>query len=52
MMPDLGKHADTVLWAYATSIVLLVLLVAFSVWRGRKVRAELAQIEERMQRNG
>ena len=51
-MPDLGKYADTVLSAYAASIVLLVLLVALSIWRGRKVRAEMARAEQRMKRDG
>lgn len=52
MMPDLGKYADTVLSAYAASIVLLVLLVVFSLWRGRRVRAEMEQLEARTRRNG
>ncbi len=51
-MPDLGKYADTVLSAYAASIVLLVLLVVLTLWRGRKVRAEMAKLEARMPRNG
>ena len=51
-MPDLGKYADTVLSAYAASIVLLVLLVALSLWRGRRVRAEMARMEQRMKRDG
>jgi len=52
MIPDLGKYADTVLWSYAASIMLLVVLVAVSVARGRKVRAEMEKIEQRMTRNG
>ena len=52
MMPDLGKYADTVLSAYAASLVLLVALVVFSIWRGRKVRAEMERIENRMKQNG
>ena len=52
MMPDLGKYADTVLWSYAASLVLLVALVGLSVLRGRKVRAEMEKIEQRMTRNG
>ncbi|MDU9003586.1 heme exporter protein CcmD [Sedimentitalea todarodis] len=51
-MPDLGKYADTVISAYIASILLLTLLVLFSLWRGRRVRAEMADIEERMSRNG
>lgn len=52
MMPDLGKYADTVISAYVASLLLLVLLVLFSIWRGRKVRAEMAELEKRMSRNG
>ena len=44
MIPDLGKHADTVLSAYGASIVLLVLLVLVSVIRGRRVRAEMKKM--------
>jgi heme exporter protein D len=51
-MPDLGKYADTVLSAYGVSIALLVLLVVVSLWRGRKVRAEMARVEDRIKRNG
>ncbi len=50
MMLDLGKYADTVLSAYAASIVLLVLLVAFSLWRGRRVRTEMQELEARMRK--
>lgn len=52
MMPDLGKYGDTVLSAYAASIVLIVLLVVLSLWRGRKVRAEMTQVEQRMSKRG
>lgn len=52
-MPDLGKYADAVLSAYAISIALLVLLVAASVWKARKTKAELAEVEARREsRNG
>lgn len=47
-MPDLGKYAETVLSAYAASVLLLVLLVALTLWRGRRVRAEMAALEARM----
>ncbi|WGW03255.1 heme exporter protein CcmD [Tropicibacter oceani] len=47
MMPDLGKYAGAVLSSYALSILLIVVLVVASVLRARKVKAELAQIEER-----
>lgn len=52
MMPDLGKYAETVLSAYAVSILLLVLLVAVTLWRGRKVRAEMERMEQRVTKNG
>ncbi|WP_177627821.1 heme exporter protein CcmD [Parasedimentitalea marina] len=52
MMPDLGKHADTVLSAYGASIALLLLLVLISVIRGRRVRAEMKRMEKRMTGNG
>ena len=51
-MPDLGKYADAVLSAYAASLVLLVAIVVLSVWRGRKVRAEMRDVEQRSKRNG
>ncbi|UWQ92896.1 heme exporter protein CcmD [Aliisedimentitalea scapharcae] len=52
MIPDLGKYADTVLSAYGASLLLLALLVVMSIRRGRKVRAEMKQIEDRITRNG
>ncbi|KIC51101.1 MULTISPECIES: heme exporter protein CcmD [unclassified Tateyamaria] len=51
-MPDLGKYAEAVLSAYAVSIVLLVAIVVLTVWRGRKVRAEMEAVERRSGRNG
>lgn len=52
MIPDLGKYAGAVMGAYAVSIVLLVLLVAMSMWRGARVRRQLDEIEARRARNG
>ncbi|MCE8545880.1 heme exporter protein CcmD [Ruegeria pomeroyi] len=52
MIPDLGKYAATVLSAYGASLVLLIGLVALSLRRGRKLRAEMEKIEQRMSRNG
>ncbi|MGI9367770.1 MAG: heme exporter protein CcmD [Ruegeria sp.] len=52
MMPDLGEYAETVLSAYVASIFLLVVLILFSVLRGRKVRAEMEKVEQRLSRNG
>jgi heme exporter protein D len=52
MLPDLGKYADTVLSAYAASLLLLVVLVVMSIRRGRKVRREMESIEQRVRGNG
>ncbi|APZ54242.1 heme exporter protein CcmD [Salipiger abyssi] len=52
MMPDLGKYAFAVLASYGVSLGLLVVLVGLSIARARKVRAELAKIEERIKSNG
>lgn len=52
MMPDLGKYADAVLSAYAASIVLLIVIVAMTLLRGRRVRAEMEKIENRVKRDG
>lgn len=46
-MPDLGKYADAVLGSYAVTIVLLVALIGHSIWRGRRVRRQLAEIQAR-----
>lgn len=51
MTPDLGKYADAVLSAYGASIVLLAVLVALSLWKGKRVRAELAEVEARAGQN-
>lgn len=52
MMPDLGKYADAVLSAYAASLILLLALVVLTLWRGRRVRAEMVNVEKRMNRDG
>ncbi|MEQ9259063.1 MAG: heme exporter protein CcmD [Roseovarius sp.] len=52
MMPDLGKYADTVLSAYAVSLVLLALLVVVSLRRSRRVKADLEAIENKVKRDG
>lgn len=45
MSVDLGKYAATVLSAYAASLVLLALLVAVTLWRGRKIRARMTALD-------
>lgn len=46
-MPDLGAYATEVLTAYGVSLVLLGGIVALTIWRGRRVRRQLAQFEAR-----
>jgi heme exporter protein D len=51
MMPDLGKYAVYVLSSYAVSLALIAVIVALSIWRARRVKRELEQVEAR-QKNG
>lgn len=51
-MVELGKYAVTVLSAYGASLLLLAVLVGATLWRGRRMRAEMAKIEERLGRDG
>jgi heme exporter protein D len=46
-MPDLGRYAVEVLSAYTGAIGLLLALVAASLWKGKKVRADLLEVETR-----
>lgn len=48
MIPELGKYAGAVLSSYAISLGLIVLLVAVSVIRARKVKRALDQVEQRV----
>jgi heme exporter protein D len=50
MMPELGKYADTIMSAYAATIILMGVLIVLSIARARKVKKQLAEIEAR--RNG
>lgn len=47
MMPDLGKYAFAVLSSYGVTIALLIVIVMASLYRARKVRAALDEIESR-----
>lgn len=47
MMPELGKYADTVLGAYAVSILLIAGLVALSLWQSARTRRALDEVEAR-----
>nr|WP_261368143.1 heme exporter protein CcmD [Pseudosulfitobacter koreense] len=46
-MPELGKYAVAVLSAYGATAVLLVALIAVTLLRGRRVRAEMQRTEAR-----
>jgi heme exporter protein D len=47
MIPELGKYAFEVLSSYAASILLIAGLVALSIWQGRRVKRDLAEVEAR-----
>lgn len=51
-MPDLGKYAEAVLSAYAVSLALIVALVAISLLRSKKIKAQLDDVEQKVKRNG
>ncbi len=51
MMPELGKYAATVLGAYCVSLVLIVALTVASLWRARRVKRDLDDLEERRSRH-
>ncbi len=50
-MPELGKYAAVVLSAYGVTLLLLAGLITLSLWRGVRVRRQLAKLEERRTRN-
>ena len=52
MWPDLGKYGETVLSAYAASLLLLGVLVVLTLWRGKRVRRMMEDLEQRMRRDG
>jgi heme exporter protein D len=47
MLPDLGTYAVPVLSSYAVSLGLLVAVIVASIWKARRVRARLEQVESR-----
>lgn len=51
-MPDLGKYADAVLSAYGVSILLLLVLVIFTLRKGRAARDALEAVEKRIKPDG
>ncbi len=46
-MMELGKYAAAVIGSYAASVVLIVVLVALSIWKGARVKQALADVEAR-----
>ena len=49
-MPDLGRYAATVLGAYAVALLLLVALVALTLWQGARMKRALEAVEARKSR--
>lgn len=49
-MPELGKYAETIMTAYAATIILVAAIVVLSIVRARKVKRQLDELEAR--RNG
>ncbi|MDR7125132.1 heme exporter protein CcmD [Pseudotabrizicola sp. 4114] len=47
MMPDLGRYAVAVLSSYGATLALLAGLVALTLWQGRRVKRQLAEVEAR-----
>ena len=45
-MIDLGKYASDVLLAYGITLALVLGLIAYSINKARKVKAQLAALED------
>ena len=52
MMPELGKYAETVLSAYAVSILLILGLVLVSLIRARHIKRRLQEVETKAKKHG
>ncbi len=52
MTPDLGKYAGAVLSSYGLSLGLILVLVLASVWRSRRVKTALEEVEMRRKSDG
>lgn len=52
MMPELGKYALAVLASWGITLALLAGLSALSLARARRVRRQLAVLEQRLRDNG
>ena len=51
MMPDLGKYAFAVFASYGLTIGLLALTVLGSLWQGRRIKRQLAEVEARQEKS-
>lgn len=47
-MPDLGKYTYTVLSSWAATILLLLVILALTLWQSRRARLALEHQEARM----
>ncbi|MEX0970607.1 MAG: heme exporter protein CcmD [Paracoccaceae bacterium] len=47
MFPDLGRHADTVLFSYAATLLILAVLAGSYALRNARIRRALATAEAR-----
>jgi heme exporter protein D len=47
MLPDLGKYSFAVLTSYAASVVLIIGVVALSLWQRARVKRALDEVEAR-----
>ena len=45
MMIDLGPHTNFIVAAYAGVVVVTLVLIAWTAWRSREVKARLATLE-------
>lgn len=52
MIPELGKYAGTVLGAYGVTLVLILGLVALSLWQSANARRALREREEGSRQDG
>ena len=52
MIPELGKYMGAVLSSYGISLLLIAILVAMSLARSRKVKAQLEEVEARRKPHG
>lgn len=49
-MMELGKYAGAVIGSYAASVVLIVALVALSIWQNARVKRALNEVEARQEK--